>query len=194
MLIFWLAVAFFFLVPLLLSLLYFNMMTWHNLIIMKGTNWTSIGESFFALVYVVVIAPLLWAKSMILSVLVVGKTERLKLHRSHGGLFWAPKESGRGQAAGSSDYFVLEQENPCGPSTSAALNFLLLQHFVVLTKRGEKECCVPHHQVSVTALPYYSKVCFVCACVCLENQPDGWLTSFWQTAVNRACVSKFVQT
>lgn len=33
--------------------------------------------------------------------------ERLKLHRSHDGLFSAPKESGRGQALASSDLFIL---------------------------------------------------------------------------------------
>lgn len=45
------------------------------------------GENYFALVCVVVIALLLSTKRLILSVLVVGKTKRLKLHRSHGGLF-----------------------------------------------------------------------------------------------------------
>lgn len=45
------------------------------------------GESDLVLFHVVVIALLLRTKTTVLSVLVVGKTERLKLHRSHGGLF-----------------------------------------------------------------------------------------------------------
>lgn len=72
-------------------------------------------KAFFSLVCFVVIALLLWTKSTFLSVLVVGKTERLKLHRSHGGLFWAPKESGRGQTAGSTDLFVLRAGEPLSP-------------------------------------------------------------------------------
>lgn len=85
------------------------------------------GESYFALVYVVVIALLLWTKSTILSVLVVGKTERLKLHRSHGGLFWAPKESGRRQAAGSGDSFVLSAGEPLSPQHVCSLQLFTAQ-------------------------------------------------------------------
>lgn len=61
----------------------------------------------------------------------------------------------------------LEQENPFRPSTSAAFNFLLLEHFAILTRRGVEECCVPHRQVSVSALPDSSQVCLVCICVSL---------------------------
>lgn len=38
--------------------------------------------------------------------------ERLKLHRSHVGLFWAATERGRGQATGSRDSFVLSAGEP----------------------------------------------------------------------------------
>lgn len=60
--------------------------------------------------------------------------ERLKLHRSHVGLFWAATESGRGQATGSRDR-----------------SLLLLLHVGTLTGRRAKECCAPHHQVSVSS-------------------------------------------
>lgn len=54
----------------------------------------------------------------------------------------------------------LEQENPSRPGTSAAFYFLLLKRFVIVTRRGVEECCVPHRQVSVLALPDSSQVCF----------------------------------
>lgn len=76
------------------------------------------GESSFALVCVLVIALNLWSRQSL-------SWERLKLHRSHGGLFWAPTESGRGQAAGSSDSFVRSAGEPLSSQHVGSLHLFI---------------------------------------------------------------------
>lgn len=84
--------------------------------------------------------------------------ERLKLHRSHVGLFWAATESGRGQATGCRDWFVLGAGEPLLSQHVWSLLFLL--HFVTFTVRRAEECCALRHQVSVpTPPPVYSQLC-----------------------------------
>lgn len=73
--------------------------------------------------------------------------------------FQLPKRvaEGRRQVLVTRSY--LEEENPFRPSTSAAFSFLLLELFAILTRRGVEECCVPLHQVSLSALPGSGQVC-----------------------------------
>lgn len=139
-------------------------------------------ESSFALVCVVVIALLLWTKSTVLSVLVVGKTERLKLHRSHGGLFWAPRESGRGQAAGSSDSFVLDAGEPL--SSKHVCSHRLFTARALCNHNGERSgrmlCTTSPGECVGT--PSSSQVCPLCS---LDFNIEGWEPPLRQAAVIR---------
>lgn len=95
----------------------------HSFSVKKWSNWEQLVEK--------AILPL----SMLLSLLCFSEPrarssqswERLKLHRSHGGLFWAPKESGRGQAAGSSDSFVLSAGEPLSSQHVCSLQLFTAQ-------------------------------------------------------------------
>lgn len=79
--------------------------------------------------------------------------------------FELPKRVAEGRRQVLVTRLYLVQENPSRPSTSTAFNFVLLKHFVILTRRGVEECCVPRRQVSVWALPDSSQVClYVCVC------------------------------
>lgn len=64
--------------------------------------------------------------------------ERLKLHRSHVGLFWAATESSRGQATGSGLVCPRYRRTPSCPTTSALFSALL--HFVTLTGSWRMLC------------------------------------------------------
>lgn len=70
------------------------------------------------------------------------------------GLFWAPTESDRGQAAGSSHSFVLSAGDPSCPRYHCCLTGL---HTAPATLQPVEECCVRHPQVSVLALPTRSR-------------------------------------
>lgn len=99
---------------------------------------------------VVVIDLNLWTKITILSVPRRGKDW------NYIALMWdyfeQPQSAGRGQATGSRDSFCTRRRRtPLVPARLKSISFLL--HFVTLTGRRAEECCVLHHQVSVSTLP-----------------------------------------
>lgn len=135
--------------------------TSRHIIIMKGSNWEQPVEK--------AISPL----SVLLSLLCCCEArawssqssswERLKLHRSHGGLFWAPKESGRGQAAGSSDSFVLSAGEPLSSQHVCSLQLFTAQ--ALCDHNGERSgrmlCATSPGECVGT--PSSSQVCLVCS-------------------------------
>lgn len=158
-------------VPVVLSLSCFDVRICHCLvfIIIKSSNWQQRVEKAFLPLSVLLSVlcfcePRAWSSQSL-------SWERLKDWNYIALMvdyFELPKRvaEGRRQVLVTRSY--LEQENPSRPSTSGAFNFLQLKHFVILTRRGVEECCVPHRQVSVSALPDSSQVCFVRVCVRLD--------------------------